>query len=41
VEVNASDVRNKSDAKAGLGIAGKASNRIREMVTTTRCARGV
>jgi hypothetical protein len=37
VEVNASDARNKSDAKTGVGIAGKTSNRVREMVTSTRC----
>lgn len=36
VEVNASDTRNKADSNAGQGINGKASNRIREMVTSTR-----
>ena len=35
VEVNASDTRNKADAKRKEGIAGKTSNRIKELVTNT------
>ncbi|WIA10344.1 hypothetical protein OEZ85_010536 [Tetradesmus obliquus] len=38
VEVNASDTRSKSDAKAGGGMAGKLSNVVREMVTSTALA---
>ena len=34
-EVNASDARNKADAKTGAGIGGKTANRVREMVTST------
>lgn len=35
VEVNASDTRNKSDAKLKDGINGKLSNRIKELVTNS------
>jgi replication factor C subunit 1 len=38
VEVNASDTRSKSDAKAGTGIGGKLSNVVREMVTSQALA---
>lgn len=36
VEVNASDTRSKADAKTTVGVAGKTSNRIKEMVDSTR-----
>jgi replication factor C subunit 1 len=32
VEVNASDTRNKADAKTAAGIAGKTSNAVKELV---------
>ena len=35
VEANASDTRNKADAKASAGVAGKASNMFKEMTTNT------
>jgi replication factor C subunit 1 len=38
VEVNASDTRSKSDAKAAAGIGGKLSNVVREMVTSQALA---
>lgn len=40
VEVNASDSRTKADAKAKDGIAGKLSNRIKEMVSNQGLMRG-
>ena len=38
VEVNASDTRSKADVKSGTGIAGKLSNIVKEMVTSTSIA---
>jgi DNA polymerase III delta prime subunit len=38
VEVNASDTRNKADSKTKEGVAGKTSNRIKEMVTNAAIA---
>ena len=35
VEVNASDTRNKADASALKGVAGKLANRVRELTTNT------
>jgi hypothetical protein len=35
VEVNASDTRNKADSKRKDGIAGKTSNRMKELVTNS------
>lgn len=40
VEVNASDARNKSDTKHKQGVAGKLSNRIKELVTNTAISLG-
>jgi hypothetical protein len=40
VEVNASDTRNKSDSKIKEGIAGKLSNRVKELVTNTAISLG-
>jgi hypothetical protein len=40
VEVNASDTRNKSDAKLKDGIGGKTANRVRELVTNTAIGAG-
>ena len=40
VEVNASDARNKSDTKYKQGVAGKLSNRIKELVTNTAISLG-
>lgn len=38
IEANASDTRNKADAKASMGVGGKASNMIKEMTTNTSVA---
>ena len=38
VEMNASDTRNKSDAKIKDGMGGKSSNIVREMTTNTNLA---
>lgn len=38
VEVNASDTRSKADAKTAGGMAGKTSNLVKEMVTSTALA---
>lgn len=35
MEVNASDTRNKADSKRKDGIAGKTSNRVKELVTNS------
>lgn len=40
VEVNASDTRNKSDAKVKAGIGGKLSNAIRELATNSAIGHG-
>jgi replication factor C subunit 1 len=40
VEVNASDARNKSDTKYKQGVAGKLSNRVKELVTNTAISLG-
>lgn len=40
VEVNASDTRNKSDAKVKAGIGGKLSNAVRELATNSAIGAG-
>jgi hypothetical protein len=40
VEVNASDTRNKSDAKVKAGIGGKLSNAVRELATNSTIGAG-
>lgn len=41
VEVNASDTRNKADASALKGVAGKLANSIRELATNAAIGTGL